>query len=323
MVHSEVYEFLAPLRHEFAWFVVDDVTRPDVKVEIAYAERKSFSTPDASNLRSVRRDEHFSTFSSDTLVLERVREGSEMIAQTLAYPRQHRQLTQILRPSAPVYASISSMQHLWQLATFESSSILSVHATGMCLDGKAYLFPAATRGGKTTLSVALAHVGFSFYSGDRPLLNRVNSDWVVVANPLCLRFEADSLANRLVGELFPEAQSRFVKSLPDQRLTVNPVDLGVGIGKPAKPAAVFFLALTGKRESTFEEIPKKEALELLARRICEFPSHLLHRPTSPRQFLGQHADATFSIVQNARCYMLNVGVNPTEAATLVTRLVRG
>jgi hypothetical protein len=97
--------------------------------------------------------------------------------------------------------------------------LLVLHACAVDWQGRAILFPAASRSGKSTLALALVRAGFRLLSDDSPILRRdPDGSLRLLAYPEPMRVLPDSLAR------FPETRAAHTEASGLKRL-LDPAQL--------------------------------------------------------------------------------------------------
>lgn len=178
-----------------------------------------------------------------------------------------------------------------------------LHAAGVVDDGAAVLIPAASGGGKTTLSIALALSGMGFLSDDMVFLTHDSGGIRVLSFPDELDI-TDSTAG-----MFPQTShlvgcatwgGRPKHQLRGEGIGFTPAVSGI-------PVLLVVPHLTHEPASSMEEMDASNALmEML-------PNVLLTEAASSQS----HLDILGALAASVRCVRLNLGTDLDAAVTVV------
>lgn len=201
----------------------------------------------------------------------------------------------LLRNTAPADAFSHMVWHVMNEAvTAAEPRFLIVHA-GVVLapDGSAVVLPAASGGGKTTLTAGLVRAGFAFLSDEMAAIDPESHEVIPVPRSLFVKsgtFEA--------LEMSPPEISSDARLFLDGIWPVAPGDLRAGsLGGPATVRTVVAPAYRPGSDTTIEPISRASGLTELARNAFNLEAFGGSRGV---RLLGE-------IVSEARCYRLAVG----------------
>jgi hypothetical protein len=170
----------------------------------------------------------------------------------------------------------------------------SLHAAGLCINGRGLIFPGTSGSGKSTLTLALVRAGFGFL-GDDTLFLTQNHEGVQV-----LAFPDEIDVTEATINLFPELHSLLRKTRPSgwpKRQIRADECYGVPCIWECRPAAVIFPSVAHKERSVLQPLDRDTALLELV------PNVLLTEPRSSQA----HLDVLTTFVQNTPCYRLETG----------------
>ena len=164
-------------------------------------------------------------------------------------------------------------------------NILALHGAAVEWQGAAYLFLAATTGGKTTLTSYLTHHGFGYLTDDCILLNRHTSVIHPDGKPIHLRSGGLSVlqncgAAPAAWQIFQTPQGERYVFLPET-VCASPVPL----------TGIFFLNRT-ENANAITRLGANDALR-----------ELLHSPITPYPPQGEYLRLLLRIAARG-CYML-------------------
>lgn len=170
----------------------------------------------------------------------------------------------------------------------------SLHAAGLCVNGKGMLFAGSSGAGKSTLALTLLRAGFGFLSDDMLFLAPGQKGLRVLAFPDELDLTEDSTG------FFPELHQLWARpkpaGFPKRPVRVEEIQETVVAGE-CRPEAVFFPRIAHTETSRVEPMTAEEAfLELV-------PNVLLTEARSTQA----HLDVLAGLVRDTRCYRLNTG----------------
>ena len=162
---------------------------------------------------------------------------------------------------------------VWQASVCAHSFFLDIHA-GVTGDGRhAFLFPAAAGSGKSTLTAALVHAGFEYFSDEVALLHE--PDFTVEPVPLALCVKDTGVA--VLSRFFPQltalrehrrGDGKRVRYLPPPAQAVAPPATRRPVG------AMFFPSYESDRSTQLAAITTMEALRALTQECLIVDSRL-------------------------------------------------
>jgi hypothetical protein len=186
--------------------------------------------------------------------------------------------------------------------------LYSLHAAGLCLDGKALVLPGTSGSGKSTLALALVRAGFGFLGDDTLFLARRPDGLRLLAFP-----DEFDLTEQTVGffpELAPLLDQAARPGWRKRQLRAEQV-YGAPVVWECGPGALVFPRVAGRRESVLAPLDPGEALLELA------PNVLLTEPASSQA----HFDALAELARASRCYRLETGTDLDGAVRLLRDLL--
>jgi hypothetical protein len=170
----------------------------------------------------------------------------------------------------------------------------SLHAAGLCLNGRGLIFPGTSGSGKSTLTLALVRAGFGFLGDDTLFLTQDHEGVQVLAFP----DEIDVTEGTIT--LFPELHKLLEQTRPQgwpkRQLRADECYGAPYVGK-CRPAAVIFPRVAHTARSTLRPLDRDTALLELV------PNVLLTDPRSSQA----HLDTLTTLVQSTPCYRLETG----------------
>ncbi|HYG65358.1 MAG TPA: hypothetical protein VEL74_22440, partial [Thermoanaerobaculia bacterium] len=149
--------------------------------------------------------------------------------------------------------------------------LYSLHAAGLCLDGRALVLPGTSGSGKSTLALALVRAGFGFLGDDTLFLSRKAEGLRLLAFP-----DELDLTDQTVG-FFPELAPLLAEGArPGWRKRQLRAEeaYGAQVVWECAPGALVFPRVAGRQESVLTPIDPGEALLELV------PNVLLTEPAS-------------------------------------------
>ncbi len=148
---------------------------------------------------------------------------------------------------------------VWQTAINAHDYFLNIHA-GVASDGKqCYLFPAAPGSGKSTLTAALVHHGFEYFSDEVALLHEGGLHVEPVPLALCVKNTGVAVLARYYPQLHELSDGKSVRYLSPPAQAIPPA-------KTRRPvAAIIFPCYAPEKATALELIGSAEALQSLMR----------------------------------------------------------
>ena len=189
--------------------------------------------------------------------------------------------------------------------------LFSLHAAGLCRNGRALVLPGTSGAGKSTLTVALLRslgAGFGFLGDDTLFLARRPGGLRLLAFP-----DEVDLTDQTAG-FFPELASLLEAPQRDgwRKRQIRAERLyGAEVVWDCAPGLLVFPRIAGRQESTLVPIGKDEALFELA------PNVLLTEQASSQA----HLDILAELVSASDCYRLETGWDLGGAVQLLQERV--
>jgi len=218
-----------------------------------------------------------------------------------------------------VYFPEAELNRLWRLThpmftqalldCLKRRGLYSVHAAGLCINGRGLLFPGHSGHGKTTLTLALLRAGWGYLSDDQVLLTRGKEGVRLLAFP----DEIDVTENtaRMFPELAPVLETPRRPDWPKRQVQVSEV-YGREFVPECEPAAVIFPRVAHTDHTVLEPMAAQEAF-----------FELLGGVTVTEAASSQaHLNAIGALVQQVPCYRMHTGRDldtlPDRLAELAT-----
>lgn len=217
------------------------------------------------------------------------------------------------RPGEDLAGDLWTLSH--PLATLPLVELLkrrglySVHAAGLCRDGRGLILPGTSGAGKSTLTLALARAGFGLLGDDTLFLARRPEGLRLLAFP-----DEVDLTEQTVA-FFPEIAPRLTAPRPGWRKRqLRPEDaFGAEVVWECAPGHLVFPRVAGRDESRLIPLEAGEALLELA------PNVLLTEPASSQA----HLDALAGLTAESACWRLETGRDLDAAVRLLAGLFEG
>lgn len=184
----------------------------------------------------------------------------------------------------------------------------SVHAAGLCLDGRGLLLPGDSGSGKSTLSVALVRAGFGFLSDDTVFLTRDAGGLRVLAFP-----DEIDVTDQTAG-FFPELRHLTAPSKAGgwHKSQVWPERVWKAeVVRDCRPEVLVFPRIAHRETSALLPMDPGEALGELASNV------LLTEPRSSQA----HFDLLGELVRERECYRLETGRDLERVPGLLRELL--
>ncbi|HET7085470.1 MAG TPA: PqqD family peptide modification chaperone [Rhizomicrobium sp.] len=146
---------------------------------------------------------------------------------------------------------------LWQTAINDYDFRFYVHAGVVGTGESCILLPAAAGSGKSSLTTALAHSGYRYFSDEVALINRLNFQ----VAPMPLAICAKSTGWELMARYYPNILELPVHIREDDKLVrYIPPPAGVTQESPASVSHIIFPRYDGAAETELIPITRSEAL---------------------------------------------------------------
>lgn len=180
------------------------------------------------------------------------------------------------------------------LEFLKRNKLYSLHAAGLCVEGKGLLVAGSSGAGKSTLTLALLRDGFSFLGDDMVFLSCGESDLRILAFPDQTDITDETAA------FFPELH--YLLDLPKSPVSFKRPILaeqvyGADVVWECEPATVIFPKITLSPKSVLKSMSQAQAFLELA------PNVLLTEPDSTQS----HFNILGELATKARCYILEAG----------------
>lgn len=200
---------------------------------------------------------------------------------------------------------------LFNLPLMESlkrRGLYSLHAAGLCRNGRALVLPGTSGSGKSTLTIALVRAGFGFLGDDTLFLARRPEGPRILAFP-----DEVDLTDQTAG-FFPELAPLLAtpqrhgwrkRQIRAERF------YGAEVVWGCEPGLLVFPRIAGRTESRLVPLGTDEALFELA------PNVLLTEPVSSQT----HLDALAELAAASACYRLETGSDLDGAVRLLEGLI--
>jgi hypothetical protein len=184
--------------------------------------------------------------------------------------------------------------------------LYSVHAAGLCRNGRGLVLPGTSGAGKSTLTLALARAGFGLLGDDTLFLARRPEGLRLLAFPDEIDLTLETLA------FFPELVPYLAAPRPGWRKRqLRPEDAyGAEVVWECAPGHLVFPRVAGTSESRLIPLDAGEALFELV------PNVLLTEPVSSQA----HLDALAGLAAGSACWRLETGRDLDGAVRLLAGL---
>jgi hypothetical protein len=222
----------------------------------------------------------------------------------LSYEDRVRVLCDLARGHATVSLLQSKLDNLWLashlmftvplIESLKRHGRYSLHAAGLCIDGRGLLVAGASGSGKSTLAVALLRAGFGFLGDDMLFLSPGRDGLRALAFPDEIDLTDET------ARLFPELHYllRLPKNHGWRKRQVRAEEVyEMKTVWECKPAVVVFPSIANAEKSVLKPIDRGEALLELV------PNVLLTEARSSQA----HLDALGQLVKESECYRLEAG----------------
>lgn len=169
---------------------------------------------------------------------------------------------------------------------------ISLHASAVCIDGRAIAFLGLSRMGKTTLAAAFARQGYPFLTEDVLKLAVREGGYIVQPSRPVLRLFGDS-ASELLG---PSSAARPSRTARKTEIEANDI-----LPYADRPAALGALLLLGAGQCNQVAVEELEPASALARLM----QHAFILDVQDKQRLRGHFDRIARLAEAVRCYELD------------------
>jgi len=169
---------------------------------------------------------------------------------------------------------------------------ISLHASAVCIDGRAIAFLGLSRMGKTTLAAAFARQGYPFLTEDVLNLEASETGYIVQPARPVLRLFGDS-ASELLG---PSSAVRPSRTARKTEIEANDI-----LPYADRPAALGALLLLGAGQCNQVTVQELEPASALARLM----QHAFILDVQDKQRLRGHFDRIAGLAEAVRCYELD------------------
>lgn len=235
------------------------------------------------------------------------------------YGDRVRILCQPARGYARVSVLQSEVENLWLashslftvalIEMLKRRGLYSIHASGLCIDGRGLLFAGTSGAGKSTLAIALLRAGFGFMGDDMLFLASDAEGLRVLAFP-----DEIDVADE-TARLFPELNFLLDMPRPTGRLKRQIRAEEICETDPVwecRPAVVVFPEVVNAEESSLHPMSRDEALMELV------PNVLLTEARSCQA----HLDILGKLARGSECYRLRTGRDIGTLPVLLLNLVQ-
>jgi hypothetical protein len=203
-----------------------------------------------------------------------------------------------------VFYPAAELTNLWRLThpmftlpfvdCLRRSGRYTVHAAGLCVDGKGLLFPGESGYGKTTLTLALLRAGYGFLSDDLVLLERAGERIRMLGFPDEIDVTEDTA--RMFPELAPVLELPARPDWPKRQVSAPEV-YGADFVAACEPAAVVCPRIAYSDQTRLEPLSPQEAFFELVPSV-----HLTEQRASQA-----HLDLLGDLLRQVPCYRMHTG----------------
>jgi hypothetical protein len=215
--------------------------------------------------------------------------------RVLCDPRQGKTLLSVVEPDDEALWVLSHpLFTIPFLEVLKRRGRYSLHAAGLCINGRGLIFPGTSGSGKSTLTLALVRAGFGFLGDDTLFLMQDREGVQVLAFP----DEID--VTEATINLFPELHSLLQRTRPEgwpKRQIRADECYGAPCVWECRPAAIIFPRVAPTERSVLQPLDRDTALLELV------PNVLLTEPRSSQA----HLDTLTMLVKSTPCYRLETG----------------
>jgi hypothetical protein len=184
--------------------------------------------------------------------------------------------------------------------------LFSLHAAGLCRDGRGLVLAGTSGAGKSTLTLALARAGFGFLGDDTLFLARRPEGLCLLAFPDEVDLTDETLS------FFPDLAPWLAAPRPGWRKRQLRAEeaCGAEVVWECAPSHLVFPRVVGREESALIPVGADEALLELV------PNVLLTEPASSQA----HLDALADLAAASSCWRLETGRDLDGAVRLLAAL---
>lgn len=184
----------------------------------------------------------------------------------------------------------------------------SLHAGGLCVNGRGLLLPGASGAGKSTLTLALLRSGFGFMSDDTVFLSQHQDGLRVFAFPEDIDITDKTAV--MFPELDREEERTRIAGAVKWQISA-PAVYGVDYVPACSPTVLVFPEVANRPRSVLEPLdPGAALLELV-------PNVLLTDPESSQQ----HLNILGRLVETCDCYRLRTGTDLEAVPELLRSVI--